>query len=106
MDLLYWEQRCGNWASNLTAELDIACENLMVFNNRELLTTLLGVPESLRQTEYPRLFIELIRRMQPGLLSVPFRIGPAERLKRLLKLAGIHETVKGLYYWWLSVKNG
>ena len=44
LDMLYWEQRLGNWGAQYPAEQDIAIEEFSPFNCRLLIMTLLAAP--------------------------------------------------------------
>ena len=71
LDLLYWEQRLGNWGAQFPAEQDIAIEELSPFNNRLLIKTILSVPKEERCAPNYRFYRDLIRYMWPETLSVP-----------------------------------
>ncbi len=81
LDLLYWEQRMGNWCTQYLAENDIAGEKFSPFNCRLLITTLLSAPRELRVAPHYLLYQDLIREMWPEVLSVPFN--PQSFKKRL-----------------------
>jgi hypothetical protein len=87
LDLFYWEQRMGNWNAMAQQELDIAQETFSPFNNRELLTTLLGVDSQLRTTPDFSLYKRIIRRLWPQVLSEP--INPVSRRVRLKQIAQV-----------------
>jgi len=75
LDLLYWEQRLGNWGAQYPSEQDIAIEEFSPFNCRLLITTLLSSPRRERAApDYP-LYRILIERMWPESLSVPINPG-------------------------------
>jgi hypothetical protein len=94
LDLLEWEQDYGNWLAMTQLEFDIAWrDSFTPFNCRELLATVLAVPERYRREPDYRMFREFIRRAWPELLSEPInphirstRVGRAVRdLKAVVK---------------------
>jgi hypothetical protein len=71
LDLLYWEQRMGNWGTLFVAEQDMAMDEVSPFNNRRLLCTLLAVPAAARSgPDYP-LSRRIIELLWPETLEVP-----------------------------------
>jgi len=50
--LFYWEQRMGNWGAQFPFEQDIAIEEFAPYNNRELILSILTIPQ--RNRKYPR----------------------------------------------------
>jgi hypothetical protein len=81
-DLLYWEQRLGNWCALYAAEQDIAIDQFSPFNNRLLLNLLLSVDEKYRL--YPNfiLYRKMIERLWPEVLSEP--IGKKKLKKEMI----------------------
>lgn len=78
LDILYWEQRLGNWGAQYPAEQDIAVEELSPFNCRSLIQALLAAPRHLRAApDYP-LQRALIQEMWPEALAFP--INPLSRI--------------------------
>jgi hypothetical protein len=75
LDLFYWEQRVARWMASDHAEQDIVHETLAAFNCRELLTTLMAVPEKYRKPRNNRILVELARCLWSDVLSVPIRSG-------------------------------
>jgi len=75
-DMLYWEQRMGNWGSIYPAELDIAIDQFSPFNNRLLLTTMLSVKEKYRKYPNYKLHYKIIQKLWPETLQEPIGIQP------------------------------
>lgn len=90
-DMLYWEQKMGNWGALYPAEQDIAVEQLTPFNNRLFLSLMLSVDVKYRIFPGYTLFREMIRSLWPELLSEP--INPRS-LKSSLFVWGRHLMVK------------
>lgn len=82
-DLLYWEQRMGNWGAMTPRETDLAIEEVSPFNNRNLLLSMLSVPSELRAApDYP-FFRKLITAMSPGAAKIPINPHVAKYGKKL-----------------------
>jgi hypothetical protein len=70
-DRFYIEQRLGVWASSIEQELDLSpCDRVYLSNSGRYMSSVLQIPESIRQTSTHQ--VELIRRMAPVLLALPF----------------------------------
>lgn len=72
LDLFYWEQRLGNWHALFDYEQEIAIEEFTPFNNRNLLLAVLQLPKILRKKYNSWIFIELMKIIEPKLLTEPF----------------------------------
>jgi hypothetical protein len=100
LDLFYWEQRIGNWASMSYNEYDIAFESFTPFSCRTLLTTMLGVKSPLRIGPHFTLQRNIIRNLWPELLY--YDINPAETITesimKSLRNSIIYKTYKSLSY--------
>jgi hypothetical protein len=70
-DMLYWEQRLGNWGARYPSEQDISIEQFTPFNNRLLLTTLLSVEEKYRKDPNFVLHYKIIEKLWPETLVEP-----------------------------------
>jgi len=79
LDMLYWEQRLGNWGSHFPAEQDIAIEEFSPFNNRRLLSLLLASPSCQRVAPDFELYRKMIQILWPEVLAAPFN--PAHKAK-------------------------
>jgi hypothetical protein len=77
LDLLYWEQRLGNWGAQYPTEQDIACDEFSPFNCRLLMETLASAPRGVRVAPKYLLSRSLIEHMWPEVLDVP--INPIPR---------------------------
>lgn len=70
-DLLYWEQRMGNWGAATPLEQDIAIEEFAPFNNKHLLSSLLTIQSHRRCGPDYGFFMQLLDHMSPVAASVP-----------------------------------
>lgn len=93
MDLFQWEIQEGNWQAMSQLEWDLVTKEIFVpYNNRYLLTLLLGVEKTHRIKPEYRLHEALIRKMWPELLELPInpctenRINILSRGKAIIRL--------------------
>jgi hypothetical protein len=96
LDITYWEQRMGNWGTLYPAEQDLAIDQISPFNNRLLLTTLMGV--DIKYRIYPNftLYTKIIKNLWPEALSQPIgRKGLKAHTRQLFKQTVMHLT--GVY---------
>lgn len=72
LEIFEWEQGHGNWLANTQLEFDIAWRDIFVpFNCRELIQTMLSLPEQDRNPPDYRVFRRLIAGFDPSLLEEP-----------------------------------
>jgi hypothetical protein len=72
MDLFQWEILEGNWQAMSQLEWDLVTKEIFVpYNNRYLITLMLGVEKTHRINPEYRLHEALIRKMWPELLKLP-----------------------------------
>lgn len=96
LDLLEWEQDYGNWLAMVQQEFDVAWRDIFTpFNCREVLTTLLGVPERYRRARDFILWRMYIEKAWPELLAEP--INPQKVVTRLGQLV---TNVKAIRNYW------
>jgi hypothetical protein len=73
-DRLYLEQRIGGWVSSVEQALDLTgSERVYVANSHAYMAAVLGLPEETRRRAAHHM--ELIRRLAPELLELPFNPG-------------------------------
>ena len=95
-DLFYWEQRMSNWGALYAFEQDMAIEELSPYNHKNLLLALLKTDYIKRKSPQRLIYKDLINRLWPETLSLPFNpiigLQMKSRLKsgfkRLWELAG------------------
>ena len=75
-DMLYWEQRMGNWGAVYPSEQDIAIDQFSPFNNRLLLSTMLSIEEKYRKYPQHRLHYKIIEKLWPETLLEPVGVAP------------------------------
>ena len=88
LDLLYWEQRMGNWGALQPFEKDMAIEEVSPFNNRTIITSLLKIKASRRASPDYLFFRKLLQHLWSETLSEP--INPYNN-----KLKGFIKTLRG-----------
>jgi hypothetical protein len=75
LDLFYWEQKLGNWGAMWPFEQDIAVEEISPFNNRSLISSILGVSADKRRSPDYSFFRDLIKNLWEEVLSEPINPG-------------------------------
>jgi len=87
-DVLYWEQRMGNWGALYPAEQDISIDQFSPYNNRLLLTTLLSVDVKYRIFPKYTLYYKIIEKLWKETLQQPVGVlGFKKRIKTTIKYA-------------------
>lgn len=72
LDLFEWEQGSGNWLAMTQLEFNIAWRDIFTpFNCRDVLISLLAVPEQYRVSPACRIYHELIGRLWPEVMNEP-----------------------------------
>lgn len=72
LDLFEWEQGSGNWLAMTQLEFNIAWRDIFTpFNCRDVLTTLLAVPEPYRASPDCLIYHALIARLWPEVMNEP-----------------------------------
>jgi hypothetical protein len=89
-DMLYWEERCSNWAANRKTETGMFRECFSPFNSRVLVKHLLSVDRKHRDKHRHKLYPQIIKAMSPDGLRVPVNPQFTFRLTRLLKQLGLY----------------
>lgn len=70
-DLFYWEERQGNWGSQIALDKDIAQEDINPYNSRNLVMLYLSVHPKYLEIPFFTLYFEVIRHLWPELLDLP-----------------------------------
>jgi len=95
-DLLYWEERTCNWAGQIIQDKDIAQEDFIPFNSQHLIATMLNYSRSKRMKPRYELHYEIIKKLWPELLRIPFNPSLKNTIKRKLLVFGIYEPINYL----------
>jgi hypothetical protein len=96
--LLYWEERVGNWGTQVQLDKDIAQEDIIPFNSRLLIETMMSVNVSERQKPDFRLNLEMIRNLWPETLQLPINPYFKQNFLIFSKNIGLMKPAKSLYY--------
>jgi hypothetical protein len=95
LDLLYWEQRLGNWGAMYCAERDIAIDATSPYDCRLLIETLLSTPRESRARPNIPLYRLLARSLWPEVMSAPIQPRPKPMMAlntvRALKRRILHD---------------
>jgi hypothetical protein len=99
LDLFFWEQEAGRLHAMIEAECDIAQDTFAPFNCRNLLTTMLSVPERHRQAPEFDFFRMLLKRAWPDALKEPInsraQVGVEATVRHSLARMGLLPFVTG-----------
>lgn len=89
-DMFYWENRMGNWGAMYPAEQDIAMEEFSPYNNRKLLTTLLGVDKKYRIPPNYKIYKKIIADLWSDTLKEPINpLNLKSQTKQIVKMSYI-----------------
>lgn len=98
-DLLYWEDRTANWGTQVSQDKDIAQEEFLIFNSRQLMVTMLNYTRSKRGKPFYELHKEIIKELWPELGKVPFNPSFRSTIKKYVINLGLYkqfDTLKKL----------
>jgi hypothetical protein len=86
LELFGWEEMTGSWQAMSQLETDIACEQFIPYNCRELLTILTSVDRKYRLHPTHKLYAGIIKKLWPEVLSEPINPDPLKvRVKNRIK---------------------
>lgn len=89
LNLFYWEERLGNWGTQIQLEKDIAQEDINPFNSRDLTALYLSVKPKFIRPPFFKLHKRIIKILWAEVLSVPINPGRRTTLLKFFKLLGI-----------------
>jgi hypothetical protein len=98
LNLLYWEERMANWGTQIQLDKDIAQDEIIPYNSRLLMETMLMAPESSRDKPDFELIREITKKLWPETLQEPYNIDIKTKALKLSKTLGIMQPVKSVYY--------
>jgi len=95
MDLFYWEERLGNWGTQIQIDKDIAQNDINPFNSRMMVETILSVEPVYKRNmgTYP-INSAIIKRLWPECLDLPINPCLRNKFYRGLEMFGL----LGVYY--------
>ena len=96
--LLYWEERIANWGTQTQIDKDIAQEDIIPFNSRLLIETMLQADVVERERPDFRLTYEMTRNLWPETLQLPINPHFKQSVLMLSKSMGMMKPAKALYY--------
>ncbi|MEN8251760.1 MAG: hypothetical protein ABFS32_22765 [Bacteroidota bacterium] len=99
MDLFYWEERLGNWGSQIQLDKDIAQNDINPYNSRLLVKTMLSVRPlySIECASYS-LNTKIIKLLWPETLEVPINPSKKNRILRFIESCGLLGFVYRVWY--------
>jgi len=98
LNLLYWEERVANWGTQVQLDKDIAQDDIIPYNSRLLIETMLAVDLKDREKPDFRIFMETMKILWPETLNAPFNPGLKNDILKLSKTFGIAGFLRKLYY--------
>jgi hypothetical protein len=98
LNLLYWEERVANWGTQLQLEKDIAQEDIIPYNSRLLIQTMLSAELKYREKPDFALFHEITRKLWPETLQEPVNPNLKTGVLKLSKSLRIMKYLKIFYY--------
>jgi hypothetical protein len=98
LHLFYWEERMGNWGTQVQMDKDIAQEDFNLFNSRQLIELFLSVPRNYLERPDFRLQREIINHMWPEVLLVPINPSAQKKIMKILKFMGMLDFFQKLQY--------
>jgi len=102
LDMLYWEENCANWVAKFKTEYRLmGYEMFSLFNSRELLLTLYGLPKKYRRKQNPVVYKRMIQYLWPEILRVPVNPGIKKIAMRLTQKIGIFPVFRNMKLWCL-----
>jgi hypothetical protein len=96
--LLYWEERIANWGTQIQIDKDIAQEDIIPFNSRLLIETMLQADVVERERPDFRLTYEMTRKLWPQTLQMPINPHLKQTVLMISKTMGVMKPAKYLYY--------
>lgn len=89
LDLFYWEERIGNWGTQIQLEKDIAQEDINLYNSRLLISLFLSVDSKFITPPDFVLQKKIIKKLWPDIHKKPFNPSLKNKFKGLLKHFGL-----------------
>lgn len=83
-DLLFWEDFTCNQRLQIQLDKDIAQEEFIPFNSRNLILIMLAYEKAERQKPYLKFHKDIIRKLWPELLNYPFNPSFKQKIKQIL----------------------
>jgi hypothetical protein len=98
--LFYWEERLANWGTQVQLDKDIAQEDLIPYNSRQLIHYFFSVkPEYIDRPEF-HFFKKIIGELWCELLLVPTNPSLKNKVARVFYKAGLLETIRKALFWY------
>ncbi|MBN1187083.1 MAG: hypothetical protein JXB49_32695 [Bacteroidales bacterium] len=89
LNLLYWEERMGNWGTQTQVDKDIAQEEVNPFNSRLLTELFLSIDYQYLSPPSYKFHKEVINVLWPEVLLMPINPSFRNYIKRILETSGI-----------------
>jgi hypothetical protein len=92
INLFYWEERLGNWGTQIQLDKDIAQEDINPFNSRLFVSLYLSV--KLKYNDIPDFLLHrrVIKNLWPELLDIPINPSAKNKILKTFKILGVLNT--------------
>jgi hypothetical protein len=98
LNLLYWEERIANWGTQIQLDKDIAQEDIIPYNSRLLIETMLSADLKYREKHDFIIFCRMTRKLWPETLQAPCNPEFKADFLKFTKAIGIMKIIKYIYY--------
>lgn len=98
LDLFNWEERNGNWYTKFQIDKDMAQEELIPFNSRQLMSIFLSVNRKYRDIDTNIFYKSMVKYMWPEALTEPMY--PKSYTRYYLKKAGLYWIIRRILKKW------
>lgn len=96
--LFYWEERLGNWGTQVHSDKDIAQEDFIPYNSRLLIHYFMTVKPKYIDRPYFTFFIKIMKKLWPEVLQMPFNPGFNLNVNKLFYAIGMLDVVRWFIY--------
>jgi hypothetical protein len=104
--LFYWEERLANWGTQVQIDKDIAQEDLIPFNSRQLIHYFFSIePVHIDRPDF-LFFKKIIGNLWCELLITPTNPTAKNKMSKLIHRMGLLEMIrKGRYFYQVKLKS-
>ena len=100
LDMLYWEENCGNWVAKTNTESKMAIECFLPFNSRKLIDQMLTVNRRYRGKQNAKLYLKIINNLWSDCLQMPINPSNKKIIISIMQKSGIYAFYRNLLLLW------
>ncbi|GAB4247540.1 MAG: hypothetical protein Tsb0034_26790 [Ekhidna sp.] len=101
LDMLFWEERAGNWAARSKSKFLMVCNHVSIFNSRRLFDTMLNTKRKYRDAQMHKIFDSILANAELPIHDIPINPTPKKKLIILAKKTGLYPLYRNL-----AIKSG